>query len=194
MKHACTRVILEEHASITAILKSLRVMLRQGPQDEPEVFFDVLRAMLFYMDEVPEKQHHPKETALLFAPLVQKSPQHADLIERLEKEHTEGESTVRELQHHLMAWEILGDSRRVIFEEAAEKYIDFYSQHLLQEETLIIPEAFKVFTDKDWADLHAAFDKKMPSYHGKPAHNPIYDRVFTKILMRAPAPIGLGRH
>jgi hemerythrin-like domain-containing protein len=194
MKHACTRVILEEHASITTILQSLRMMLKRGPQDEAEIFFDVLRAMLFYIDEVPEKQHHPKETELLFLPLLKKSPQCAELIKRLENEHKMGEATVRELQHQLMAWEILGDSRRETFEQAAHAFIDFYSQHLLLEETVIIPEALKVLSDQDWRHLYAAFDKKTSTFHGQPTHNPIYDRLLTKIVMRAPEPIGLGRH
>jgi len=51
MGHTCIQVIYDEHSSISAILKSLRMMIRRGPQDEPEIFFDVMRAMLFYIDE-----------------------------------------------------------------------------------------------------------------------------------------------
>ena len=192
MGHTCIQVIYEEHSSITAILKSLRMMIRRGPQDEPEIFFDVLRAMLFYIDEVPEKQHHPKETAFLFPPVAQRSPQCAELIEQLEKEHDKGESSVRELQHLLLGWEMLGDSRRQAFEEATLKFVDFYSEHLRLEESIIIPEAFKVLTEEDWVKLDAAFEKNIDPLSGKQARDPIYDRLFTKIAMRAPAPIGLG--
>ena len=41
------RTIREEHASLAAVLHSLRLMLDQGPGDEPAAFFDVMRAMLF---------------------------------------------------------------------------------------------------------------------------------------------------
>jgi hemerythrin-like domain-containing protein len=34
--------------------------------DDRDQFFDVLRAMLFYVDEFPERLHHPKESALLY--------------------------------------------------------------------------------------------------------------------------------
>ncbi len=192
MGHTCIRVIYEEHSSITAILKSLRMMIRRGPQDEPEIFFDVLRAMLFYIDEVPEKQHHPKETAFLFPPVAQRSPECAELIEQLEKEHDKGESSVRELQHLLLGWEMLGDSRRQAFEEATLKFVDFYSEHLRLEESIIIPEAFKVLTEEDWVKLDAAFEKNIDPLSGRATRDPIYDRLFTKITMRAPAPIGLG--
>eukprot|EP01031_Cornospumella_fuschlensis_P005194 gene5194-6475_t len=60
------RTIREEHASLAAVLHSLRLMLDQGPGDEPAAFFDVMRAMLFYIDEFPERQHHPKESQWLF--------------------------------------------------------------------------------------------------------------------------------
>ena len=192
MGHTCIQVIYEEHSSITAILKSLRMMIRRGPQDEPEIFFDVLRAMLFYIDEVPEKQHHPKETAFLFPPVAQRSPQCAELIEQLEKEHDKGDSSVRELQHLLLGWEMLGDSRRQAFEEATLKFVDFYSEHLRLEESIIIPEAFKVLTEEDWVKLDAAFEKNIDPLSGKATRDPSYDRLFTKITLRAPAPIGLG--
>lgn len=193
MRHASIRVISEEHASLSAMLQSLRMMIKRGPNNDAEIFFDVLRAMLFYIDEVPEKQHHIKETELLFPPVAKRSPHCAELIARLEKDHIKGEASVRELQHLLLAWEILGDSRRVAFEEAANVYLDFYSQHMHLEESVIIPEAMKVLTEEDWAKLDAAFEKNKDPLSGHVPRDPIYDRLFTKITMRAPAPIGLGR-
>ena len=40
----------------------------QGPGDNPATFFDVTRAMLFYIDEFPERQHHPKESRVSLPP------------------------------------------------------------------------------------------------------------------------------
>jgi hypothetical protein len=51
--HASIRIIQEEHASLAAMLRSSLMMVQRGPQDQPERFFDVMRAMLFYMDEFP---------------------------------------------------------------------------------------------------------------------------------------------
>jgi hypothetical protein len=60
------RILLGEHASLRAVLQSILLMLERGPGDAPERFFDVMRAMLFYIDEFPERLHHPKESNLLF--------------------------------------------------------------------------------------------------------------------------------
>jgi len=193
MRHSSIRIISEEHASLSAMLASIRLMVERGPRDKPEHFFDVLRAMLFYIDEVPEKQHHIKETTLLFPPVAARSPQCAELIVRLDKDHHKGESSVRELQHLLLAWEILGDSRKTAFEEAAKAYLSFYFEHMRLEETVIIPEAMKVLTDEDWKKLDAAFEKNCDPMSGSTPRDPLYDRLFTKIAMRAPEPIGLGR-
>jgi len=115
MTHTCMRIIREEHASLAAMLRSLTMMLERGPGDKPDVFFDVLRAMMFYIDEVPERQHHPKESDLLFPRVAHKAPETMEVIQRLERDHMESERGVRELQHLLLAWEILGEARRKAF-------------------------------------------------------------------------------
>lgn len=192
MQHISLRIIGEEHASLSSVLQSIRMMLKRGPQDNPEVFFDVLRAMLFYIDEIPEKQHHIKESTLLFPPLAARSAHCADVIAQLERDHEKSEPAVRELQHLLVAWEMLGESRRQEFEDEALKYIDFYSAHMHLEESIIIPEAKKVLTQDDWEKLDAAFQTNTDPLSDRIQRIPMYDRLFTKIVMRAPAPIGLG--
>ena len=192
MQHISLRIIGEEHASLSSVLQSIRMMLKRGPQDNPEVFFDVMRAMLFYIDEIPEKQHHIKESTLLFPPLAARSAHCADVIAQLERDHEKSEPAVRELQHLLVAWEMLGESRRQEFEDEALKYIDFYSAHMHLEESIIIPEAKKVLTDNDWEKLDAAFQTNTDPLSDRIQRIPMYDRLFTKIVMRAPAPIGLG--
>lgn len=74
MSHISLKTINEEHATLNAMLQSLLMMIKRGPLNAPELFFDILRAMLFYIDEVPEKQHHPKETELLFPIVAKRSP------------------------------------------------------------------------------------------------------------------------
>ena len=93
------RTIREEHASLAAVLHSLRLMLDQGPGDEPAAFFDVMRAMLFYIDEFPERQHHPKESQWLFPKVAERSPQAAEAIAQLERDHEGGEAAVLSLIH-----------------------------------------------------------------------------------------------
>ena len=192
MTHPSIRIIHDEHMALAAMLRSLGMMLDRGPGSEPEVFFDVLRAMLFYIDEFPEKLHHPKESDLLFPRVVRLAPEVFNTVVQLEKDHSNGESTVRELQHLLLAWELLGEPRRDAFEQAARRYIGFYLEHMRLEEEVILPAAQRVLDVQDWAELDAAFATNCDPLTGKYPRDATYDRLFTRIVNRAPAPIGLG--
>ena len=186
------RTIREEHASLAAVLHSLRLMLDQGPGDAPAAFFDVMRAMLFYIDEFPERQHHPKESQWLFPKVAERAPQAAEAIAQLERDHEGGEAAVRELQHLLLGWELMGEGRREAFVQALGRYIDFYLNHMRLEETQVLPAAQAYLGPEDWAAVDAAFATNTnPLTHGRP-RDPAYHRLITRIAMRAPSPIGLG--
>ncbi|ROZ75446.1 hemerythrin domain-containing protein [Ramlibacter sp. WS9] len=185
------QIIRDEHAGVAAVLRSLRLMMAQGAGDEPERFFDVIRAMLFYIDEFPEKLHHPKESNLLFPLLIRKAPELAPVIQRLEEDHAAGEGRVRELQHLLLAWELIGESRRMAFVKAADDYVTFYLNHMRTEETEILPVAARVLAAEDWAVLDEAFERSRDPLAGGTT-DPRFDRLFTRIVMATPAPIGVG--
>ena len=194
MKQAISaaQVIRDEHRALAAVLRSLEPLVRMGPGDQPERFFDIVRAMLFYIDEFPERRHHPKESDLLFPRLARLAPELLPVIRRLESDHMQGEGRVRMLQHLLLAWELVGESRRAAFTEAMEEYVRFYLEHMRVEETVVIPAAQQHLTSADWAAIDVAFaSNNDPLAPGKP-RNPVYDRLFTRIVMRAPAPIGVG--
>lgn len=192
MLHPSIQIIRDEHAVLAALLRSLEMMLERGAGKEPENYFDAMRAMLFYIDEFPERQHHPKESELLFPRLARLVPETLELIARLDQEHANGEAAVRELQHLLLAWQLLGESRRAAFDAAAKRYLAFYLEHLRLEETVILPAALKVLSAADWEELDAAFATNCDPLSGKYPRDPAYDQLFTRIVSRAPAPIGLG--
>lgn len=191
MPRPALQIIRDEHAAVAAVLRSLSAMVERGPGDEPERYFDVLRAMLFYIDEFPERLHHPKESDLLFPKLARSAPQLMPVIRRLEDDHLKGEARVRELQHLLLAWELLGDARRAYFAAAAGEYVRFYLDHMRTEETQLLPVAQEVLSEADWAELNAAFQQHRDPLAGG-ERDPSYDRLFTRIVMKAPAPIGVG--
>ncbi len=191
MSRLAYQIITGQHASIAAVLRSLSMMVDNGPGDEPERFFDVVRAMLFYIDEYPERHHHPKETKLLFPKLLRVAPQLAPIIERLDADHARGEDRVRELQHQLLAWELLGEERRPKFERSVREYIEFYLDHMRCEETELMAPTQELLTATDWAELDAAFQEDPDPLHTR-AREPVFDRLFTRIVLTAPEPIGVG--
>jgi hemerythrin-like domain-containing protein len=189
MAHSSIRIIREEHAALASMMKAFEKALVTGPGDTPEIFFDAMRAMLFYVDEFPEQLHHPKESTLLFPRVARLAPETVETIVQLEKDHAQGESAVRELQHLLLAWELMGESRRDAFVETARRYIGFYLAHMQMEEMVIFPAALRVLSDGDWRELDAAFATNCDPLTGKYKRNPAYDRLFARILMHSPGAV-----
>ncbi|MDH4050361.1 MAG: hemerythrin domain-containing protein [Rubrivivax sp.] len=191
MQARTLQIVQEEHQALAAMLRSMSMLLSHARRHGALPDFDLLRAMLFYIDEFPERLHHPKETQLLFPRLLARAPQLASVIGRLDAEHARGEAAIRELEHAMLAFEVMGPSRRNDFEAAAKRYIDGYLSHMATEEHEILPTARKVFDEADWRELDAAFEANRDPLTG---HEPSdeFRALFSRIATVAPAPIGLG--
>ena len=84
-----------------------------------------------------------------------------------------------------------GAARREAFEQAMDKYIFEYLDHIHTEERVILPLAERVLTTADWLELDAAFMQNrdpLTRREGDDAYRPLFKRI----LMTAAAPIGLG--
>lgn len=184
-------IIRDEHQALAAMLRSLSMLLSHARRHGALPDFDVLRAMLLYIDEFPERLHHPKESDLLFPMLRARAPGLGPVIDRLEAEHARGEHAIRSLEHALLAFEVMGPSRRDAFEAEVQRYVGFYLEHMATEEQELLPSARQLFTAADWATLDAAFEANRDPLTGhEPADD--YRALFRRIAMAAPAPIGLG--
>jgi hemerythrin-like domain-containing protein len=192
MTHDTIRIIREEHAALSAMLRSISMLLAQHRRQGTLPDFAALRAMLFYVDEFPEQRHHRKETELLFPKLRARTPLARDLLDKLDEDHACGERRIRDLEHALLAFEMLGESRRDAFESAVERYIEFYLAHMSLEEREILPLAERVLTERDWSDLDEAFCANRDPLTGRHEPEAEYRALFTRIVNTVPAPIGLG--
>ena len=191
MRPTALTVIRDEHQALAAMLRSMSLLLAHGRQGRSEAPFKVLRAMLLYVDEYPERLHHPKESGMLFPLLRQRCPALGATLDRLDADHAQGERSVRELEHLLLAWEVMGETRRAAFETALARFIAGYLTHMAAEETEVLPVALQHLDAADWAALDAAFAANRDPLTG---HEPPDGMrpLFQQILMTAPAPIGLG--
>jgi hemerythrin-like domain-containing protein len=191
MTHATLRIIREEHAALAAMLRSILLLLAQHRRQGTLPDFAALRAMLFYVDAFPEQRHHRKESELLFPKLRARTPMSRALLDRLDEDHAHGERNIRDLEHALLAFEMMGEARRAAFEKAAQRYVDFYLAHMALEEEQVLPLAERVLTERDWTDLDEAFSTNRDPLTG---HEPEddYRALFTRIVNLVPAPIGLG--
>ena len=191
MRSTALHVMNDEHQAIAAMLRSLSMLVAQSRRERKLPDFGLMRAMLFYLDEFPERLHHAKETQLLFPLVRQRCPELGAVVERLENDHARGEAAIRSVEHALLAFEMLGESRRDVFEEAAQRYVGAYLHHMAVEETQLLPAAREHFTADDWVELDAAFAANKDPLTGHAAADE-YRALFSRIVTLAPAPIGLG--
>ena len=177
MKSALT-IIRDEHRIISAVLHALKDLARAAQEPGARPAFAALRAMVRYIDEFPEKLHHPKEDDLL-ARLLARAPETGALIEKLKAEHAEGARLVRELERALLFFEDGANAGE--FLAAVNAYAEFHWQHMRKEEQELLPLAERVLGPTDWLALDAAFEA-----------NPDFEKQFTRIVNLAPEPVGLG--
>ena len=186
------QTLRDEHDALAAMVRSLGMLVERGPQGEPERFFEVVRAMLFYIDEFPERLHHPKESNHLFPKVARVAPELIPVLHRLESDHQSGERRVRELQHLLTAWELLGESRGEAFRTAVGDYVKFQLAHIDLEESQVLTAAQRLLGESDWEELANVFGASADPVACGATRNPAYDRLFSRIVQQAPAPIGVG--
>jgi hemerythrin-like domain-containing protein len=191
MKRTALEIIHEEHSALSAMLRSMSMLVSQAHRENRPPDFEVLRAMMFYVDEFPERLHHPKESALLFPLLLQRSPELSEVLDRLDLDHASGERAIRDLEHALVAYEMMGEPRRETFEQHLGHYTRFYLEHMALEESVVLPKAQAVLDAADWRVLDDAFESNRDPMGGHQP-DPEYRELFRRILMAAPAPVGLG--
>jgi hemerythrin-like domain-containing protein len=194
--HPTLRVIRDEHGVLSAVLRSISLLLSESQRRGLPLDHTILRAMLFYIDEYPEKVHHTKESELLFPKLREKSGELAAVLDRLDADHASSHRAVRELEHDLLTLEMMSEapdaeSRRRDFEAQVQTYVVAYLEHMRVEEAEVLPLAERVLSAGDWAELDAAFMKNrdpLTRREGDDAFRPLFKRI----LMTLPAPLGLG--
>jgi len=191
MLNSALSIIHDEHRSLAAVVHGLRYLVRESRTKNTRPDFRVLWAMISYLEEFPEKLHHPKESAYLFARLRQRTHDADTVLAELERQHAAGAQHVRDLELALGHYEAGIADGLEKFSEAVEKFADEILKHMAFEESILIPLARKHLTAEDWVEIGAAF-----SENGDPRFDPAADHecrdLFSRIVNLAPPPIGVG--
>ena len=190
MKPEAIQIIRDEHLAISAVLYSLRYLvkdMRKGAAPN----FPLLRAILDYIVSYPDRWHHPKEDKYLFAAVKRRTRDADALVGRLEREHEMGYPMMEELKKQLIAFQGGNAEAGEKFFDTAERYAELEWQHLRTEEEVFMPIAERVLSAEDWAEIAAAFrENDNPLFGIKPKDEA--ETLYQRILALAPAPIGFG--
>jgi hemerythrin-like domain-containing protein len=183
-------ILKSEHRSISAVLLGLKHLAEMAQDARVRPEFQVFRSMLRYIDEYPERLHHPKEDEQLFARLEKRCPAAAKLIDSLKAEHIQGAQLVRELERKLVFFEEGWPEGAREFLGMVDAYADFHWKHMRKEEVELLPLAEKHLTEDDWRAIDRAFQANEDPIARIAERD--FQALFSRIATLAPAPVGLG--
>lgn len=188
---AALTIIREEHRVLTAVIRSLQHLARDGARDDAALDHELLTIMLDYIDAFPNRFHHPKEDEHLFRALRRRTMEAARVLDELEAEHAQGDDLIRQLRHLLSRCRIAGPEARQAFAAAVDAYAEFHWQHLRKEEEIVLPMAEAHLTTADWERIDRAFRANDdPLFGARPKDD--FRRLFQLIVNLAPPPVGVG--
>lgn len=183
--------LYDEHRSIAAVLSTMQALVRRAREPDVRIDPKVFRAMLYYLDVFSEREHHPKEEAVLF-PHIRRRTHDADaILDELGREHESGERAILELEQAFMRYEEGGRSEFEPFADAVDRFVGRYRAHMEKEEQKIMPLAQRVLTAQDWAEIEAAFASHRDPLAGASPETD-HEELFRRIASIVPAPLGFG--
>lgn len=183
------RIIQDEHRSLAVVLHGMLYLVHgirdQGAQPD----FGLLGAMIYYIDTVPERFHHPKEEQYLFWLLRIRHPRAAPLLDRLKLEHLRSAEQIRTLEQALVHYQQGGKREFATFLAAVEAYAAFLWEHMRIEEDEVLPLAAAHLTASDWETIDAAFLSHTDPLLGVDA-GARYATLYARIVELAPPAVG----
>jgi len=184
-------ILHAEHRSLAAVMHGMLYLIRETRLRGTAPRFDLLSAMVGYINAFPERFHHPKEDAYLFRLLAMRCSYATPLIDSLQKEHRLGAAMVRTLEQTLERYQQGGAADFQAFAEAAASYAALQWRHIRTEEDQLIPLARTHLTTEDWRQIDAAFSGHSDPLFAVEAGRE-YENLFRRIVELAPPPLGLG--
>ena len=183
--------LYEEHSSMVAVLNAMSALVREvrerGKRIDPKVF----RAILYYLDVFPEREHHRKEEAILFPRIRQRTRDADAILERARAGARIGRTRHPRTRAGLRAVRRARGRRVRALCRRGRPLRDALPRAYAQGRTRRDALAQRVLTAQDWADIEAAFALHRDPLAGASPETE-HDQLFRRIVMIVPAPYGLG--
>ena len=148
--------IKQEHRVLGHVVEVLQQSLRDIAAEHTEVDFNLLAAILYYIDDFPERLHHPKEDEHLFKALKARSPEFDAVLDELRREHVHDGQLVREIHAALVHYLAGAYGSLQAFKSCADAYASMLREHMRKEEGLLA-RAGTSLPEAEWQAILAAF-------------------------------------
>ena len=190
-RDAALERLRDEHRALARVLEALETLTAETAEETAALDFTLLAAMLYYIDAVPERLHHPKEDRYLFAALRIRDPSQATLIDRLEREHQRSPQLIGELERALVHWQGGAPYGLERFARALGDLSEFHWTHMRAEENELLPLAERALTEADWTRIAEAFCANEDPLFGLRRRQE-FDRLYQRIINLSPRKLKLS--
>jgi len=181
-------LIKDEHRALACVLGAMQAWISRVRDAGGDRDFELFDAMLRYIENVPDRLHHPKEDQVLFPALMRNSPAALQLIDRLERDHAHGEPMIAALRgaFHAFTFDAVNGLNQLA--TAVDDFAEFYWDHMRKEEKQLLPLALVHLTADDWQQVASAFgDNTDPLFGAALADD--YRELYRCIIELTPAPL-----
>jgi hemerythrin-like domain-containing protein len=191
-RNAALSRLRDEHRALARVIEALETVTAQLIDARGEPDFPLLASMLYYVDCVQERSHHPNEERFLFAAVRARCADAIPIIERLQREHERSPHLVAELERTMIHWQGGAPDGRDAFALAVSRFCEFSWMHMRTEEADILPLAERCLLDPDWMAMAEAFGANDDPLFGL-QRRAEFDRLFHRIANLAPRKLSLHR-
>jgi hemerythrin-like domain-containing protein len=148
--------IQQEHRVLGHVVEMLQRTLQEIGAEHMEPDFNLLAAILYYIDDFPERLHHPKEDEHLFKALREHSSQFDAELDDLHAEHVLDAKMVQELHAALVHCVAGAYGSHQTLVARVNAYATMLREHMRKEESLLA-QAADVLTESQWQAILSAF-------------------------------------
>jgi len=148
--------IRQEHEALGHVVEVLQHVLREMVAEHVEPEFSLLAAALYYIDDFPERLHHPKEDEFLFKALAARDPGLSGVLDELQREHVLSARMVGRMHAALVHYLAGANGSLEAFTSCVDAYAAMLREHMRKEEDLLA-RAGPVPPETEWQDILAAF-------------------------------------
>ena len=186
-------IIRNEHITLTAVVDALKYVAADVAAGKLTPDYKLLWSIMYYIEEFPERLHHPKEETILFPAVRRRCNDIGDTLEELGRQHVNSHPALDRLKAVLGRMEAEIPEALHEFAERTATYAAFHHQHMSLEETVVLPKAIEVFGPNDWAEVAESFaQNKDPLRNGAIQDNEWFLRFYRRIVSLVPEPWGVG--
>lgn len=182
------RRIKIEHRALACVLGAMQALVAQGRNPGAKPDLGLLESMLLYIENVPDRLHHPREDQVLFPAVARGAGAGRNLVRDLEREHARGAPMLAELRRSLGGLRKNEPNALNQLATAVDEFAEFYWWHMRKEEEQLLPLALRHLATEEWQRVDSAFgDNTDPLFGAELAEE--YRQLYQRIAELAPRPL-----